>query len=92
MEVRQRVDATVTIKQIIENTPVPVIVEPEQEKRITLSNLRDKLYQLYHSVEEAVASISGRMAFHSQYISMSFQPKPVKNSISSGSFGLLAKK
>ena len=85
-------DTTVTIQQIIDNTPIPVALEPEQEKRLTISNLREKLHQLYQYLEEAVVKISVRMAFQSQYISMSFQPKPVENPISSGSFGLLAKK
>ena len=66
------------LKQIIRNTPAPVLVKPDPDKGSAAGHFLGKLRRLYRSIKEVFVGVSGRMPNRIHCISMDFQPKPAK--------------
>lgn len=86
--VRRGNGASITIKQIIDNTPIPsaATLRSAQASRSIIGSLCDQMQRLYRYLDEVVARISRGMTCRSPYISASFQPTPVQNHISDRSY------
>ena len=91
LEAEKGVKTTIIITPVPNISPVPAIEKSEQNQCSAKWNPRNKLHQFIPFLRAVVAQLSGRIVCHSQYISASFQPRPLQKQVSNSSFDLLTR-